>query len=205
MRGLLAILAVLVVVAVSYLIIGTNCLWFEPTTPLSSRSDNRAISAHHTVPREVLVDAKPITSPQFVAADFAPIQDDEVVIGVLIENEPRAYLRDAFDDNPANHVVVDRVGSLNIAVTHCDMNRCTRILAGAEGKPPDVRVGGLGWSGREREMLLFVDGERYVHSSPGIPLDDVPFVETTWGLWRVVYPETLVYFQPPESAIPVGY
>jgi hypothetical protein len=205
MRGLLTLAALLIVLAVSYWIIGTNLAWFKPTTPISSQSDNRAASAHHTIPREVLVDAKPITSPEFVEADYAPIEDDEVVIGVLIENEPRAYLRDAFDDHPANHVVLDRVGSLNIVVTHCDMNRCTRILAGAEGKQPAVRVGGLGWTGNEREMLLLVEGERYVQSSLEIPLEDVPFVETTWGLWREVYPETLVYVRPPESTIPAGF
>jgi hypothetical protein len=59
----------------------------------------------------------------------------------------------------------------------------------------DVSTGG--WNASASEMELVISGKRYVQKSPDIPLSDVPFLETTWGHWRSVYPDTLVYMAPP--------
>jgi hypothetical protein len=147
---------------------------------------------------ELKVKASPVKEPVFFAAEEAPILDDEIVIGLLVGDEPRAYLRSAFDQDPSAHVVYDRLGPLAFAVTHCDINRCTRVLAAPEGEQLDVRVGG--WEMRDRSMVLVVDGKRYLQASPDIPLADVPHLEMTWGLWREMYPETQVYLSPREHS-----
>lgn len=118
------------------------------------------------------------------------------------------------------HLVNDVIAGRPICVTHCDRSHSTRVLTLARNKSEssvpetraqdpsvqessaketptpessatkslDVRIGG--W---QESMVLVVDGSRYPHHSPDIPLADVQFTTTTWGKWRAEHPETLVY------------
>lgn len=159
-----------------------------------------AVGGAPTFDQDMTLTLPPIQNPTFVFADEAPLLDDDIVIGVMVDDQSRAYLRDAFDDSPAAHVVHDQLGSKSVAVTHCDRQRCTRVLGVDLGTPLEVGVGG--WNADENTMELLVSGERFLQTSPDIPLDEVPFVETTWGLWRTIYPDTLVYVAPPNKTPP---
>jgi hypothetical protein len=193
------------VVGVAAVIVVVGCWVIGRHLPLSIRGTQESAigpPADDYIPEDIEFDIPALERPTFVFAETAPIFDDEIVIGVVVDDEPRAYLRQAFDDDPQSHVLYDRLGSLNVAVTHCDKNGCTRVLADPAGNPLDVRVGG--WSPSNESMLLIISGERFAQSSPDIPLDDVEFVETSWGLWRQVYPDTLLYCEPPEPSATSG-
>lgn len=141
--------------------------------------------------------------------DEVDLADDEPVIGVATGGEARAYVVRSFEINGiqrvediAAHLVNDVVAGRPICVTHCDRSRSTRVLTTTEtateatprtDRPLDVRIGG--W---QNSMVLVVEGRRYEHHSPDIPLADVRFETTTWGKWRAAHPETLVYLR--ESA-----
>lgn len=137
----------------------------------------------------------------------AGLADDEPVIGVATGGESRAYVVRSFEINGiqrvediGTHLVNDVVAGRPICVTHCDRSRSTRVLTTSDtttrtDRPLDVRIGG--W---QNSMVLVVEGRRYEHHSPDIPLADVRFETTTWGEWRAAHPETLVYLR--ESAAP---
>jgi hypothetical protein len=136
-------------------------------------------------------DLPPIQRPVMLHASDVNLQDGHIVIGVLVNAEARAYLRDAFEVVVRRHVVLDSVQSRSIAVTHCDRSRCTRVLASPRpNEPLDVRVGG--WRS-DQTLALLVQGKEYSQKSSEIPLDEIPFTETTWRIWRKQHPDTLVY------------
>lgn len=141
-----------------------------------------------------------VSAPMLYPADQVKLSDEDRVIGVVVDNEPRAYVLDAFavrgmqrKEDVGVHIVNDYFGSRPICVTHCDRTHSTRVLTTKRPDPTavgpiDLRVGG--WT---KGMLLVIDGRRYEHHSDELPLADVEYVTTTWGKWRADHPETLVY------------
>jgi hypothetical protein len=137
------------------------------------------------------LDVPAVVEPLLVPASHAALVANEPVIGVVAFGEARAYVKRSLAGRPERHVVNDRVGLNSIAVTHCNRTDCTRVLAlSSEAGLLDVRCGG--WLA-EQEMALLVGDKTYRHSSPDIPLQDVPFVVTTWEKWKSAYPESQVY------------
>jgi hypothetical protein len=183
-------------------VVGWFCGAWELFAPIRKQNSSRgftAVGGAPTFDQDMTLTLPPIQNPTFVFADEAPLLDDDIVIGVMVGDQSRAYLREAFDDSPAAHVVYDQLGSMSVAITHCDRKRCTRVLGVDLGTPLEVSVGG--WNADENTMELLISGQRFLHLWPEIPLNDVPFVETTWGLWRTVYPDTLVYVAPPVDVL----
>lgn len=130
-------------------------------------------------------------NPVLVPAAETDLEDEAVVIGIVVNGEARAYLREAFELLPEHHVVADTIQSRSIAVTHCDFQRCTRVLAASQpDQPLDIRIGG--WRD-DQTMELIVDGRKFSQKSADIPLAEIPSSETTWGQWRKEHPDTLVY------------
>jgi len=137
------------------------------------------------------IDVPPIERPVLVPAADARIDDESIVIGIVVDGEPRAYLRDAFALGPLNHIVRDTIQSTSVAVTHCDRILCTRVFMSRDPSNPwSIRVGG--WRD-DQTMDLIVNGSRFSQKSPLIPLADIPFSEATWGQWRQKHPDTLIY------------
>jgi hypothetical protein len=137
------------------------------------------------------LDVPAIENPPLEYADEVGLEDDAIVIGIVVNGEPRAYLREAFDMSPNFHVVTDSIDSMPVAITHCDRLRCTRVFTGSQlEEPGSIRVGG--WR-TDQTMALIVQEEEYSQKSAEIPLDDVPFLELPWGMWRELFPDTMVY------------
>jgi hypothetical protein len=140
---------------------------------------------------EMALDVEGIRNPLFVPANLASLVDEEMIIGVIVAGEARAYLRRSFDNLPRKHIVHDKFGFVTVVVTHCDRTRCTRVFSAKDDQGDlDIRCGG--WL-IEQEMALLVGGTKYPHSSPEIPLTDLPFVVTTWKEWRQAQPKSMVY------------
>lgn len=147
---------------------------------------------------------KGVVQPSLCQPDQVSLPPDELVIGIEVNGEPRAYVVEAFevfevhDPNDLSvHVVNDILGNEPISITHCNLTHSTRVLthvaeSGRQVEPLDVRVGG--W---ENGMLLVVDNALYSHHAPEVPLVDVPYLTTTWGHWLADHPDSLVYTGDP--------
>jgi hypothetical protein len=161
----------------------------EPRAPRSGRTFVKPANIQMQVP--MLVDIPAITDPVLVTAADARLKKNDLVIGVVAFGEARAYLKDAFAKGMTSHVLQDRIGATKIAVTHCDLTNCTRVLSSAtDGKVTDIHCGG--WMAQQ-ELALLIGDERFAQSSREIPFDDVPFVISTWEKWRAENPHTFVY------------
>jgi hypothetical protein len=151
---------------------------------------------HYDYPAMTL-NLPPIDDPVLVHAADAGIDDATIIIGVVVQGEPRAYLREAFALGPLRHIVRDKIQATPIAVTHCDRLLCTRVFANNDSsRPLDIRVGG--WRS-DQTMELIVDGKRYSQKFPQLPLAEIPFSEATWGQWRKKYPDSLIYLGPSRD------
>jgi hypothetical protein len=144
------------------------------------------------------MDVSGVNDPHFVSAVESGIKDEDIVIGVVAFGESRAYLRSAFNFNgsPAPHIVNDKFGSIPVSITHCDRTRCTRVLTSDTQSSIKIRCGG--WLDVQ-EMALIVGDKTYPQSSQEVPLQDLPFVVTTWKDWVAAQPKTQVYVGPPQE------
>jgi hypothetical protein len=139
----------------------------------------------------IVLDVGGLRNPLFVPASLARLFDDEMIIGVIVAGEARAYLCRSFEHLPEKHLVHDKFGSLSVTVTHCDRTRYTRVFAARDDQEDlDIRCGG--WL-IEQEMALLVGGKKFPHSSGELPLTDLPFVVTTWKEWQQAQPKSVVY------------
>lgn len=137
--------------------------------------------------------------PPTVPAAQATIADDARVIGIEIGGHHRAYCISALAENPALHVVEDRVGRSPVCVTYCPLGGCTKVFARDAGPLLEVTLGGL--SGVYHHMLLRVGRQRYDQttlmplngSEQPFPYASYPYLVTTWGQWRQAHPDTDAY------------
>lgn len=135
-----------------------------------------------------------IESPRFLAADEVDLWPKALVIGVVVDDQPRAYplsKMSAMNSHVINDVVTTTTGVQRpITVTYCDKSDCIRVLTHAEAEG-SLGIGILGllngglalrWEDQQFEQMAEVEG-----------LEDVPFEQVSWDEWRKRYPETLVY------------
>ncbi len=167
--------------------------WWRSSIPHGNQIEQpgqaAVAGAHRYAPMRLDVPA--VIDPQLEYADEVALDDEAIVIGIVVNGEPRAYLRDAFEMDPRLHVVSDSIDSTPVAITHCDRVRCTRVLTGPQLEDLDsIRVGG--WRA-DQTLALIVGEEEYSQKSPEIPLADVPYLEIPWSQWRELFPESLVY------------
>lgn len=142
--------------------------------------------------------------PELCPAHLAHVADISPVIGVVVNGEARAYLRDALEFYASNdrsdlssHVINDVVGGIAVTVTRCNLRNTTRVFT-STGQPTTVStthcepldVGVGGW---DDGMLLVVAGQTYHQASAEIPLTDMPFENMSWKEWVARHPDTLVY------------
>jgi len=124
------------------------------------------------------------------AAD-ANLSDDQLVIGIQVDDRARAYSVD-YLSTPQTHVVNDVLAGRPVTVTYCNVQNCARVFAGDGADPLDVGVGGY-----DQGLLLLLNGQRYrqesgdgFDSSDRFPYLPQPFVRTTWKKWREAHPDT---------------
>ena len=68
-------------------------------------------------PRRLIRDPiRPITNPKIVAAAESDLQDNELVIGVVVNNEARAYPINQLT-GPQREIINDKLGNTAIAAT----------------------------------------------------------------------------------------
>lgn len=140
-----------------------------------------------------------------IPAGEARLADDQVVIGVSVGSQHRAYLLDALRPLEG-HVVNDYFADTPVTVSYCDLHECVKVYSDDETDHPlDIAVGGIVGRVGDGSLLLFVGNDRYRQDTgqPFRPDRDQSFPytvtahrRTTWGEWRTAHPDTDVYVGP---------
>ena len=164
-------------------------------------SQPRTISAQEVVWGGVNIDGiPPLEHPEFIAPEEATwINDDDLVIGVEIGGDARAYPRRIID---WHEMVNDTVGGIPVSLAYCTLCGSAILYDGRVGD----EVYEFGTSGLlYRSNKLMYDRttrtlwEQYTGEpvwgslvGSGIRLDILPVVVTTWQAWYADHPDTTV-------------
>ncbi len=139
-----------------------------------------------------------MTNPVFVAADEVTyVNEDELVLGVFMNGEARAY--------PENlgwwhEVINDRIGDQSISVTLCPLTGTGLVFdtTAEDGSQFELGVSGflinsnLVMYDRRNNRTLYPQ-MLYIglnHEYKNERLELLPVVETTWSMWKKMYPDT---------------
>jgi hypothetical protein len=142
----------------------------------------------------------PLEQPRVIAAAQADyLDDDNVVFGITVDGESRAYPKRIL---AWHELALDRVGGRDLTVVYCTL--CGTVI------PFESEVGGetrkFGTSGLlyRSNKLMFDDATKSLWSSltgepvvgplvgSGLVLRALPVVTTTWGEWQRRHPDTTV-------------
>jgi hypothetical protein len=149
-----------------------------------------------------LVPFKALDNPKMVKASEADFLDDgEYVLGMTVNGESRAYAtRYAW----FHHIINDDIGGKPVAITYCSVCNTgigyDRML---EGRKVDIDFYGLYnavvvlCERQTSSVLLQVDGRFVTGSLLGKRLEPHALLDTTWGNWKKLHPNTLV--MSPEN------
>ena len=139
-----------------------------------------------------------LLNPEMISAEEASyLDDDDLVIGFEDRGRAKAYSHKILDHH---EIINDRIGSKDIAITYCPL---TGTGIGWDrnfnGSATTFGVSGLLYNSNlipyDRATnshwtqigLTCVNGKRI-----GERMNTYPVIETTWGSWRQMYPETQV-------------
>lgn len=159
------------------------------------------------VPRDAIA---AVTNPVLLSADVATwrddnsdprayVADDDRVLGVVRDGVARAY--------PVNvgwwhEIINDRLGDSSISVTYCPLTGTGLVfdVAKADGSQGELGVSGLLLNGNlvmydrrdDRSIYPQMTFTGLTGEYRGKALEVLPAVETTWALWKRLYPQTQV-------------
>ena len=148
--------------------------------------------------------------PEVVEFDIAPadgddldVRDDELVVGVVIDGEARAYPINMLT-MPQREIINDELAGREIAVTWCHLCHYGIVFDRRAGEQIlTFRVSGKLWGGN---LIMFdsqtgsewsqVLGEAMQGSLRGTVLEVVPSQIMDWTSWRAIHPQTTVFVMP---------
>ncbi len=150
---------------------------------------------------EILMDYPGVVLPEVVSRQDVQIEDDEVVIGVTVDDEHRAYLLMALVPI-SDHVVNDVLADKPISVAYCEHQDCLRVYSDDNSTEPlSLGTGGYLRTFQGGTMLLKHGKQRYRHDNQQLlkepksklPYRTWPYERTTWGAWQRKHPDTTLY------------
>ena len=129
------------------------------------------------------------TTTHTYSVEIAPIRPEEEVIGIIANDQPRAYRLRAFNQY-SRHIVNDVVENLPISVTYCDRTDLIRVFTCDKlGEPIELSIGGF----MEGQLSARFRGVDFKQNADDAPLPDFEFVRTTWKEWVAEHPDTDAY------------
>ncbi|MEW6044764.1 MAG: DUF3179 domain-containing protein [Thermoproteota archaeon] len=156
-----------------------------------------------------------IDNPKFVKAQDAQfLSDDELVIGLSMRGETKAY--------PLiilvwHEIVNDRLGDLPVAVTYCPLCFTTQVFERTiDGKETEFGTSGklynsnlVMYDRNTDSMWSQALGKAIVGKLTGFELKRIPFDLSRWSDWKKLHPDTLVLsadtgFSRPYGSDPYG-
>ncbi len=137
-----------------------------------------------------------------VPAARAALRDDDLVLGVVVGGEARAYPINLMWE-PQNEVLNDTLGGEPIAATWCPIAHSGVVY----DRSLDRRTLELGAVGLEKGVFILYDRQTGTHWSQvsgqatrgakaGLSLRKKSSTITTWGRWLRLHPDTSVYADP---------
>ena len=163
-----------------------------PTGPLSPAFDDADFRQLRR-PDAIL----PVYHPRFLGSDESDLPDDELVIGLKINGDARAYPAGLLYNR---EMVNDTVGGVPVLVTWCPL--CYTALVHDRRLNGDAPVFGNQGALYKGAMTWFDHATGSVWSQPlgaaiagalvGSSLELIPSQLTTWGQWLAANPDSLV-------------
>ncbi|MDX1690989.1 MAG: DUF3179 domain-containing (seleno)protein [Acidimicrobiia bacterium] len=154
------------------------------------------------VPRDHIL---PVYDPVFVPAGESPWGDEDLVIGVAIDGDARAYPVGFLD---RREMVVDTVGGVPVLVSWCPLCGTAMVHDRTVGERVLV-FGNQGalfgnamtwWDHDTGSVWSQPLGEAILGPRSGQTVELIPSVTTSWGAWRSAHPTTLALDAPAGSA-----
>jgi hypothetical protein len=148
----------------------------------------------------------PVFAHAPVASAAAPLPDDDMVIGLVVEGHARAYpVRSLWEES--GHTVNDAIGGQPVAVSMCPLSGVGAAFSRRSGRETleigslkDVDRGSLVlYDRRSHTHYRLLTGEGFAGPRAGSHLERLPTVFTTWGRWRAAHPETTVHMSPADG------
>jgi len=140
-----------------------------------------------------------LTNPDKFDVDGADwLSDDAMVLGVYRNGQACAYPLAIFY---WHEIVNDQLGDVRSSITYCPLTGTgMHFDAKFDGNPSDFGVSGSLWSSN---LIMYnrseaeswwsqMKGQAIVGPGRGHRLTQLPVVETTWRIWRTIYPQTKV-------------
>jgi len=151
----------------------------------------------YTIRQSVPIDGiYPVYDPEFLSAKEAPLNDDELIIGVAWDGEAKAYPVTVLR---FREIVNDELASQPILVTFCPL--CftgivhDRRIDGEEiifGNYGGLFMSAMTWYDHKTNSIWSQPWGRAIDGElKGVELRILPSQMTTWGNWREQHPETL--------------
>ncbi len=150
-----------------------------------------------------------IDRPKFVSAEEADLQNGDLVLGLEINGDVRAYPLDIL---VWHEIVNDVVGGEPVAVTYCPLCFTNQVFKRTiEGEVVEFGTSGKLYNSNlvmydrstesywSQAMSQAIVGERAGHM-----LERVPFDVGYWEDWKALYPETKVLSQDTGFGRPYG-
>jgi hypothetical protein len=178
------------------------------------RSSSSATNA--IVPLDQIVSGGPprdgipsIDNPKFVPAKDAGLQDSDLVLGLNINGDIRAYPLKIL---VWHEIVNDEVGGTRVAVTYCPLCFTNQVFK----RTIDDQTVEFGTSGKlYNSNLVMYDrtseslwsqalGQAIAGEHSGKKLERIPFDVAFWSEWKVLYPESQVLSQDTGFGRPYG-
>ncbi|MDP7019619.1 MAG: DUF3179 domain-containing (seleno)protein [Pirellulaceae bacterium] len=172
------------------------------TDPANETPDERFAESRFNRSEDQFITAD---RPQFVAADEAEFLDDEEeVLGFVIDGQPRAYSIRALS---YHHAINDQVGETPLLVTYCVIcSSGVGLDPRWEGRRLEFGFHGI-WQGtavlydrKTRSHWLHVTGECVEGDLQGAKLKRISGRHVLWREWRRDHPNTQVMAEDPKFA-----
>lgn len=134
-----------------------------------------------------------IDAPEFDTAETTPFAADDIVVGMVINGEAKAYPYNVLN---WHEIVNDEIGGVNVTVSYCPL--CDTIVAFDRGNTT------FGVSGKlYQSCLVMYDrsddtlyaqpwGTGIVGANVNQQVDRLPAVKTTLGQWLEQYPDSQI-------------
>ena len=134
-----------------------------------------------------------IDAPEFDTAATTPFQKEDIVIGVVLNGEAKAYPYNVMN---WHEIVNDTVGGVNVTITYCPL--CDTIVAFERGNTT------FGVSGKLYQscLVMFDRNDDSLYAQPwamgviGLQVNQtltrLPAVKTTWAAWVAQYPDSQI-------------
>jgi len=163
--------------------------------------DNPGFLTSHLVSGGPPKDGIPaLTNPNFVDPErIAYLREDDLVMGLVFDGDVRAYPHNI---GWWNEIINDQFTDRSVAVTLCPLTGTGLVFdaTGADGMQIEFGVSGLlinsnlvmydrrdGSTLYPQMIYTAING-----GDLGAQLELLPVIETTWGMWKKMYPNTTV-------------